>query len=64
MKDEVKRVANNALIFLSRVSLQGKEVGEYIQVNQLLGRLANGELVAVSPAELPVEEFPDSQPRA
>lgn len=42
-------IANAGLVLLERVQLQGKEVQAYVEVNQLLGRLANGQLTVSEP---------------
>lgn len=47
--EKQKRVARNALALMERVSMQGKEVSAFIEINELIGKIAKGELVAVSP---------------
>jgi hypothetical protein len=47
--ENTAKTAEAGLAFLQRVELKGAEVGAYIEVNQLLGRIANGESVVVVP---------------
>ena len=45
---DTRETASAALQLLERVDLKGSEVPAFLEVNQLLGKLANGDLVVVT----------------